>query len=180
MCSICVELYYSYLQLFQVCSAVYFWRKSIGKGAQTSAEFFQCEGKGSHCMFLFAIIPILNLKYTNFKISLYEAEGKGNHCVFPFFFNIPQYSLIFYNIQQYFILAKKFQCEAEGKRSHFYFHCIFTFTIQRNFCVINKGRHHLLCLFRKQLIYMLCFCAVVIRYMKENIKDSHLHLFHIC
>ena len=87
-----------------------FGEKVLEKGAQTSAEFFQCEGKGSHYMFLFAIIPIL--KYTNFKISLYEAEGKGNHCEFPFFFNIPQYSLIFYNIQQYFILAKKFQCEA--------------------------------------------------------------------
>ena len=84
--------------------------------------------------------------FWNTQTSLYEAEG----CVFLFFFNIPQYSVIFYNIQQYFILAKNFQCEAEGKRSHFDFHYIFTFTIQRNFCVINKGRHHLLCLFRKQ------------------------------
>ena len=61
-----VELDYSYLHLFQVCPAVYIWRKSIGNGAQTSAEFFQCEGKGSHYMFLFATIHIL--KYTNFLI----------------------------------------------------------------------------------------------------------------
>ena len=40
--------------------------------------------------------------FWNTQTSLYEAEG----CVFLFFFNIPQYSVIFYNIQQYFILAK--------------------------------------------------------------------------
>ena len=150
-----VELDYSYLHLFQVCPAVYIWRKSIGNGAQTSAEFFQCEGKGSHYMFLFAIIPIL--KYTNFKISLYEAEG----CVFLFFFNIPQYSVIFYNIQQYFILAKNSNARLREISisiiySHSQYRETFVWSIKEDIiCFVCSESNW----------YMLCFCAVMIRYM---------------
>ena len=136
-----------------------FGEKVLEKGAQTSAEFFQCEGKGSHYMFLFAIIPIL--KYTNFKISLYEAEGKGNHCVFPFFFNIPQYSLIFYNIQQYFILAKNSNARLREISisiiySHSQYRETFVWSIKEDIiCFVCSESNW----------YMLCFCAVMIRYM---------------